>query len=123
MEIEMSKRNFPDENFRNYLTVKCGIKRNACLTEHEIALVEEIEIKHLDIYDLTGIEFFLNLKKLDCSYNPLKTLNVTANLKLKQLHCAVNCLSELNLKDNKALEILDCRNNHFTHLDVSQNIH
>jgi len=64
---------------------------------------------NLNIKDLTGIEWFINLENLDCSYNRLTSLPNLPNA-LKELHCYNNKLTTLpNLPDT--LEFLGCCDN------------
>lgn len=71
-----------------------------------------------NIADLTGIEAFINLKKLDISGNLLTTLNVSMLNKLNTLRCGSNDLTNLTL-GNIPLEYLYCESNELTSLDVS----
>ena len=102
------------------------------------------------ISDLTGIEDFVNLNYLYCSYqhltnldlsqNPhlthlicagqypwnsnigLSNLNVSQNPNLVYLKCNSNELTSLDITQNNLLNYLECRGNNLTNLDISQNI-
>lgn len=95
------------------------------------------------IVDLTGIEGFSALQRLDCrnnlinvlnvsqlpnlqilwcSFNQLTNLDVTQNSNLISLLCENNLLTNLDLTKNQDLNILVCSNNQLTTLDISQNI-
>ena len=51
----------------------------------------------MSVDSLKGIEYFYNLKTLDCSHNQLLFLDLTANTALKSLNCSYNNLTRLNL--------------------------
>ena len=95
-----------------------------------------------DIADLTGIEYFPNLRclncsgqnlrgeldltaltkldNLDCSNNRLTSLNLTSSLsELRRLNCAQNQLTSLDLTALAKLDSLDCSNNRLTDLKVN----
>jgi hypothetical protein len=58
---------------------------------------------------------------LDCSYNYITSLNVTADTALGYLNCASNLLTNLNVSSNNALSYLNCESNLLTSLNVSSN--
>ena len=74
-----------------------------------------------NITDLSGIQCFTNLAKLDCSNNQINSLDVSANLALIELNCSYNPLGSLNVSTNTALTKLYCNSNQLISLDVSQN--
>ena len=97
--VIINETNFPDAVFRNYVK-KFDTNSNNLLTQAEMAAVKEINVRNKGISDLTGIAYFTNLEKLDCSYNSLTSLNVTKNTKLTILACAINQLKTLTLSSN-----------------------
>jgi Leucine Rich Repeat (LRR) protein len=112
--------NFPDPNFRiaveNYLKVKPGEKFSAKKTKNrKVALL----CNGRGIHDLTGIEFFPQIKKLNCSDNQLKEIDISANIGLKMLVCSGNQLTELDLTNQKDLKHLSCENNSLSELNLS----
>ena len=75
-----------------------------------------------NITDLTGIEAFVSLISLDCSFNALTSLNVSACTALTYLDCRENSwssLTSLNVSGCTALINLDCSGNSLSSLDVS----
>ena len=117
--IELSKQNFPDETFREYLKKfdKNGDKK---LHPAERNAVKQIIVQNMDIRNLKGIEFFPNLKYLNCNGNRLTSLDVHENTALTYLACSENKLTSLDVR-NTALDELYCYNNQLTSLDVRQN--
>ena len=87
-DIDINKTNFPDKDFRELLLDKeANIDRNqdGKLSTWEIALVQDIDVYDMEIADLTGIEYFTELKYLDCAGNHLTSLDLSRNTKLAEL--------------------------------------
>ena len=92
-DIDINKTNFPDKDFRELLLDKeANIDRNqdGKLSTWEIALVQDIDVYDMEIADLTGIEYFTELKYLDCAGNHLTSLNLSRNTKLAELDAENN---------------------------------
>lgn len=114
--------NIPDVNFKKVLIEK-GVDKN---NDGKIQINEAEAIKELyaftkNIYDLTGIEAFVNLTTLYCSSNNLTTLNISENINLTTLYCPSNKLTNLDISKNINLTYLDCGFNKLTSLDISTN--
>ncbi len=60
------------------------------------------------IKDLTGIEHFINLKRLDCSDNEIQKIDLSNNPNLSFLNCSNNKLTELNISNTPLLRSLNC---------------
>jgi len=90
------------------------------LTQNIIDL-EEINLNNLGIKDLTGIENFVDLTILHCSYNQLSSLDISNNTALAYLYCYDNQLTSLDVSNNADLYLLNCNSNQLTSLDVSNN--
>ena len=80
-----------------------------------------------NISDLTGIEGFTNLIYLDCSVNPLISLDVSQNIHLNYLDCSginffgpTGQMLNLNVSQNSSLSYLNCSMNIIRNLDLSQ---
>ena len=119
--IPIDPAHFPDENFRDRVAFYCGKDDGDALSQDELNGVTELIIDHANIKDLTGIELFPNLKKLDCKYNKLTCLDVSQNTNLTELDCESNQLTGLDLSQNTALTKLECYENQLTGLDLSKN--
>ena len=120
-EIEINATNFPDENFRNFVS-QYDKDKSGGLSVSEIKSVTEIKCDFKTIKRLKGIEYFTSLESLDCSYNQLSLLDVSKNTTLKKLICDHNNLTSLKVSENAALTHLNCSGNKITTLDVSKNI-
>ena len=129
--IPITQKNFMDFYFRHYIRSHYDTNQDGKLNEKERNAVTEIDVGEVSEYQLDleypspgamdGIEFFPNLKKLDCSYCGLNELDVSANKKLEELDCSDNYLKELDVKKNKKLKVLYCSDNKLKKIDVSQN--
>jgi Leucine-rich repeat (LRR) protein len=141
--------NIPDGNFKAALVNNSSINTNMD-TEIQIseaaAFTGGISVSSIGITDLTGIEAFTLLTNLNCSWNQLTSVNVSANTALTNLNCSynqnqltslnvsscvsltnLNCsgnynLSSLNVSANTALTNLNCSFNLLTSLDVLANV-
>ena len=119
--VYITDANVPDKTFREYLLKQFDKDGNGVLTPAERYAVTEIDVNDKNITSLKGIEFFPNLKKLDCGHNRLTSLDVSKNTELTYLKCNYNRLTELDVSKNTELTYLDCGYNRLTELDVSQN--
>lgn len=127
-DIAINETNFPDANFRSYISNNIDTDNNGELSQAEIDAVTVLQVPKMGITDLTGIEFFSNLEELYCNNeatasdndNHLISLDLSNNPKLKRLACGQNgTLASLNLSKNTLLENLHCAKNALTTLDVS----
>ena len=119
--IAIDETNFPDQNFRNYVSANCDRDGDGTLSESEIAARTEFYLYNREIYSLKGIEYFTSLQYLDCSRNKLTTLDFSSNTALTSLSCYSNYLTSLDVSGNTALTSLSCNSNQLTSLDVSGN--
>ncbi|MCR5347315.1 MAG: hypothetical protein K6E38_06005, partial [Fretibacterium sp.] len=118
-DVTINATNFPDENFRVYVSDTLDTDGNGSLSDAEIAEVEEIDVGGKGITDLTGIAFFTALESLYCNSNGLTTLDVSSLTQLTALDCHNNVLTTLDVPGLDRLRLLHCYNNLLTELDVS----
>lgn len=119
-DVLINAENFPDENFRNYI-LEQDYGSDNLLSNEEIAQITEINLRDKNISDLTGIEYFTALEKLECFGNKLKMLDISKNTAITTLHCWTNQLTSLNVSKNTELTELSCLENELTILDISKN--
>jgi Leucine-rich repeat (LRR) protein len=114
--------NIPDEAFLNAL-IDLGIDRNGdgAINPHEAVEIPHLDVGDRGISDMTGIEAFIDLERLNCWKNQLTGLDVSQNTALTELYCAFNQLTGLDVSENTALTILHCFSNQLTGLDLSNN--
>ena len=118
--VPLNNKCFPDETFRKYLE-QFDKDYDGYLGTAERNAVKQIVVWNMDIRNLYGIQFFPNLKYLNCNGNQLTSLDVHENTALEYLSCAENQLTSLDVRQNAALQSLYCYNNQLTSLDVSKN--
>jgi len=111
----------PDANFeaevRRILEKSTG---NIMLSD--IADITKLTVSGLGIEDLTGIEHFVSLERLDCKRNQLTSLDISQNTMLEWLDCSWSQLETLDVSNNVFLKSLSCENNQLMFLDVTKNI-
>ncbi|MEQ8581687.1 MAG: MBG domain-containing protein [Marinoscillum sp.] len=115
----------PDANFKAAIlahspTIDTNGDNELQVSEAE-AFTGELNVFNKSIGDLTGIEAFVNLTKLNCGVNQLTALDVTANTALTRLHCHNNQLTSLDVTQNTLLDTLFIANNQISAIDLSEN--
>lgn len=119
--VAVNAKNFPDQIFRTHISEYVDADKNGALSKTEIAKTTSIDVMHMDIKNLKGIQYFTNLEELICNSNQLKKLDVSKNTKLTHLNCSDNKLTKLDLSKNKKLDTVYCGENKLTSLDLSKN--
>ena len=144
--LQVNRTNFPDDNFRSYISSNVDKNGDGYLTTFERNARTVMDVTNRGIKDLTGIDKFPELEELNCSsnslsgsfslsHNNLKTLKCNNNKITKittitpqltylscyynQLEVAPVVLSNLSAELNKNLEYLDCSFNKIPSLDLS----
>jgi Leucine-rich repeat (LRR) protein len=114
--------NIPDEAFLNAL-IDLGIDTNGdeAISPSEAEAIPHMNVSERGISDMTGIEAFINLERLNCWKNQFTGLDVSQNTALLYLYCAHNQLTSLDVSNNTALVVLHCFSNQLTSLDISNN--
>lgn len=134
----------PDANFEQrliYLGIDTDGVTGKVLTE-SILSVKDLSVSDSEITDLTGIQDFATLSKLNCSNNNLPKLDLSgnvilemvnctnnkitsldfsSNMHLKDVNCSINTISSLNLYNTPYLKNIDFSFNNTTYLDISSN--
>ena len=114
--------NIPDVNFKAYLIGNTSINTNG---DTEIQVSEAnlfngaIYCNNMNISDLTGIEYFINLTHLSCSDNQLVSLDITQNYLLENLFCENNNLINIDLSSQTSFINLYLSENNLSLLDLS----
>ena len=122
---------FTDEGFREYLSIgyhyvdgtkiRIDTDENGILSQDERMAVKNMDVRGYAVYGLKGIEYFTELRELDCTKRPIGSLNLSKNTKLEQLRCKESGLTKLDLSHNPEIAVLDCSNNNLGNLDLSNN--
>ena len=126
--VAVNEQNFPDPVFRSYVLTLPGAE-DGVFTAKELRSIKRImcdneygeELGQPRIKDLKGIEFFTDLRELDCSFNDLTELDLRNNTELEILMCRQNELEELCVSESMELKVLYCGWNHLCGLDLSRN--
>ncbi len=116
----------PDINFENALIrLKIDDIQDGQVLRSNAEKVTDLRLNNSKsnnkISSLTGIESFINLTYLDCTYNQLISLDVSKNTNLVYLFCYINQLDSLDISKNTKLIQIDCGGNNLISLDVSKN--
>lgn len=88
---------FEDPVFEGYIIENFDADGDGKISANEAAAVEEISVSEMGITSLKGIEAFVNLILLDCSYNSLSVLDLSKNTALTDLSCWGNKFTTLNV--------------------------
>jgi hypothetical protein len=120
-DVVLNATNFPDANFRAYITTITGVATGDTITQQKLNSITSMYCSSKSIASLKGIEYFTALTTLYCYNNSLTTLDLSHNTALKTLSCSNNQLTELDMTNNAALTKLYCNSNQLTSLDVTHN--
>ena len=86
----------PDPNLRKAVREAIGVPAGIPITEADIAKVVRLNVKSMDIVDLTGLERFVNLENIVAHHNRIKDLRPLAGLtNLGDLHLSHNIIEDL----------------------------
>ncbi|MFF2885493.1 leucine-rich repeat domain-containing protein [Paenibacillus sp. NPDC057967] len=113
-------QDFIDEGFRSYVLDNFSGGRGR-IDRGDVEDILSLQIQNHKFSSLRGIEHFVSLEQLDCSYNLLRELDLSHNGLLKELNCNNNEIHELDLTHLPELEVLDCGFNRIRGLNVSDN--
>ena len=117
--IPIDEAYFPDANFRSFVSASFDQNSDGYLCTTELNTVESIDCNWKELSSLRGVEFFTELRRLECSMNSLAELDLSKNSKLEHLSCNGNDLTVLDLSGNAALQELHCNFNALTNLTLN----
>ena len=83
--VAFNSTNFPDANFRNYIS-SLGCVENGKISALAAAQVTEMNCSGKNIKSLKGIEYFTGLEFLNCTNNDITELDVSKNRFLVRLY-------------------------------------
>lgn len=110
VEILINEGNFPDAEFRTFVSANVDTDHNDSLSTEEIETVTNIDVngqfRTTKISDLTGIQYFTNLRQLYCYTNSITTLDLSYNTRLEVLYCDENNLTSIVLPNSQYLYAL-----------------
>ncbi len=120
-DVQLNAMNFPDENFRSYLSEEFDSDGDGTLSGDELRRAQFVYCDGREITSFKGVEFLTELVYLTCKHNNLQELDVSKNTKLRYLYCSSNKLAQLDVTNNLELQELGCGYNSLSTLDVSHN--
>ncbi|MGY6557013.1 MAG: leucine-rich repeat domain-containing protein [Schaalia turicensis] len=120
-DTAIDETNFPDTNFRNYVSTNVDSNNDGILQQSEADKVFTINIKNKSITSLKGVEHFTKLEKLYAIQNRLTDIDVSHNTNLTWLDLSNNQLAGIDVSANTNLTKLILFNNQLTDIDVSAN--
>jgi len=128
--------NLPDSNFKAKLlqaspiysiakdlqgvSVAIDTNNNGEIEEEEALQIGYLTLSQTTITDLTGIEYFTNLKELRCGGLGLNALEISPLEQLEVLWCDDNNITTLNLNSLISLKEIYCQQNQLVALNVDQ---
>ena len=115
----------PDVNFENKL-IALGIDSGAVdgkVLTNNVNKITSLNVSSSSIADLTGIQDFVALTDLDCSWNfLLSSIDLTKNIALVKLDMSTTKLTVIDLSSNINLEKLTLVRVDLVNLDITKNI-
>lgn len=76
---------------------------------------------HSKVKDLSGLEHFPNLKRIDCYGNNITKIDLSKSTSITFLNCNDNQIEALDLSNNKQLNYVSCDNNKLRSLILGEN--
>lgn len=119
--VAINEVNFPDANFRAYVSSAFDIDKNGVLTDEEISKATTINVRDRGIFDITGIAVFTELRSLNCSNNSIRSISLASNSAITYLNVSGNQLTSLSVAKNVLLRTLICGGNNIASLDLKSN--
>lgn len=122
-EVQLDGVNFPDEDFRKFVTDSFDTNKDGILQSDEIREAKVLSTDY-EVYfsSVKGIEHLKNLKKFSAPMAGFSEIDVSQNTKLQILDIGSNDdLSSIDVSNNKELRILDISGSKITNIDVSNN--
>ena len=89
------------------------------ISADEAEEVRELHIPASGLSNLDGIEYFTDLRVLDCSGNTIASLDLTVCEDLREIYSSGNGMDALMVAGLEDLQILDCSDNDLTSLDLT----
>ncbi|UAM98882.1 hypothetical protein K8354_03410 [Polaribacter litorisediminis] len=107
----------PDTSFESIL-IHTGIDSDGIVNQQMlksdaegITILDLSNLEYGAISDLTGIEAFTSLRKLNATQHDIEQIDLNYNINLDTLNLAGNRLSNINLSNNKNLVFVDLKAN------------
>lgn len=115
-DVTINATNFPDATFRSYLLSQYP---SGTITTAQLNARDTLNLAYKGISNMTGVQYFTQLKRLDLYSNNLTSIDVSANTKLIYLNLGYNKLTSINVGSNTVLQELYLQNNQLTTVSVN----
>lgn len=123
-EVSINSINFPDVLFRKVVRDRYDTDTDGVLSVDEINKIEEVNIlqpSNQGIKSLKGIEYFHQLRNLDCRSSEVEELDISKNSNLYQLSISDTKIKTIDISNNTGLFMLNCSRTDIDKLDLSKN--
>lgn len=103
-DVAITEENFPDAVFRDYITYYYDT--NPCdgvLSGSELLKIKYLNIDNRGISSLKGVELLPEVLSINCSNNPITSIDISGNKKLQQFDASNCSLAALDLSANTSL--------------------
>lgn len=84
-EVLLDENSFPDENLRRRIQELSDTNADGILSQEELDAVTELDLSHQEINSLEGLQYFMNLEELDCSWNHLTREDVQPYMDIRKV--------------------------------------
>ena len=122
LPVRIDEEHFPDPAFRALISGKdYDLRQDGFIDEEDVYYCRNIYCEGMGIQDLTGAEYFTELRGLWCKDNAITELNVKPFKELTGLWCSGNPLTELDITQNSELLWVYCYDCALTYVDFSEN--
>ena len=119
--LHICDKNFPESRFRGFIAKEYDGNGDNLLEPATVAAIYDMECSDNYYTNLSGIEYFTALMRLDCAENQITDLDISKLSNLGKLYCDSNLLTSLNTSQNTELKSFTCEGNSLTSLDISEN--
>ena len=113
---------FEDDIFKAYCLSRFDADGDGNVSLAEAYAADSICIYAENLKSLQGIEYFVNIQRLECSGDSLTSIDISHNTALVRLLCCGTQLASLDVSNNTELNSLGCSGNKLTSLDISNNV-
>ncbi|MGN0592309.1 MAG: leucine-rich repeat domain-containing protein, partial [Ruminococcus sp.] len=120
--IAVNAANFPDDNFRSYISSELDYDGDGYLDDFECMSISINLYSAGEIKSLKGIELLTDLKSLSAFGSGLTEVDVSKNTKLESLTLSETNITGVDISNNTNLKYLTISNNPVTSVDISKNV-
>ena len=116
--IAVNSTNFPDKNFRKYVSEYIDVNHSGYLSKDEIDATRYIDVSNKNISNLTGINYFGNVRRLYCNNNQMSSLDVSKLANLLILRADGMGLTSIDLSGCRVLKVAYLHDNNLTSINI-----